>query len=190
MPPKCKFTKKEIITAALDLTRADGIDAVTARALGEKLGASSRPIFSVFQGMDEVKREVKREAKARYASFVEEGLHVKGMPKFKGVGMQYVRFAATEPKLFQLLFMTEQEKTPSVNDVLPAIEENYEEILRSVEESYGLTREKAEVFYRHLWIYTHGIAVLLATKTCAFTSEEISRMLTEVKDSLLASIHS
>ncbi len=33
MPPKCKFTKEEIIKAALYLTREEGIDTLTARAL-------------------------------------------------------------------------------------------------------------------------------------------------------------
>ena len=45
MPPKCKFTKEEIIEAALEMVKADGIEAVTARALGAKLGTSSKPVF-------------------------------------------------------------------------------------------------------------------------------------------------
>ena len=40
MPPKFKFTREEIIQAALDLTRESGIAAVTARRLGAKLGSS------------------------------------------------------------------------------------------------------------------------------------------------------
>lgn len=37
----------------------------------------------------------------------------------------------------------------------------------------------------HLWIYTHGIATLCATKMCRFTDEEISTMITEVCMSIL-----
>ncbi len=40
MPRKFMFTKQEIINAALDLTREKGFDAVTARAMGTKLGTS------------------------------------------------------------------------------------------------------------------------------------------------------
>ena len=36
MPPKCKFTKEEVVQAALDMTRESGIISVTARALGER----------------------------------------------------------------------------------------------------------------------------------------------------------
>lgn len=48
MPPKVKFTRDEIIAAALELVRERGIASITARALGEKLGISSRPIFTAF----------------------------------------------------------------------------------------------------------------------------------------------
>ena len=54
MPPKFKFTREEIIQAALDLTRESGIAAVTARGLGAKLGSSVKPIFSLFENMEEI----------------------------------------------------------------------------------------------------------------------------------------
>ena len=54
MPPKAKFTKDDIIQAGLDIVKENGMDALTARALGSKLGSSSRPIFTVFQNMEEV----------------------------------------------------------------------------------------------------------------------------------------
>ena len=180
MPPKCKFTEEEITKAALELTRTEGLSALTARALGVKLGSSSRPIFSVFESMDEVQEKVIASAKKLYADYVEEGLHQKDVPAFKGVGIQYIRFAMEEPKLFQILFMTEQEEKPDVLEVLPVIEDSYPQILSSVMELYSMEEEKAKRLYRHLWIYSHGIAVLIATKLCVFSSEEIGEMLTDV----------
>ena len=40
MPPKVKYTKDELIWAALDLAREGGIRSVTARGLAERLGCS------------------------------------------------------------------------------------------------------------------------------------------------------
>ena len=40
MPPKPKFSKEEIIDAALDIVSQNGVAALTARELGEKLGCS------------------------------------------------------------------------------------------------------------------------------------------------------
>ncbi len=183
MPPKAKFTKEEIIEAALEIVRNEGFTALTARALGARLGSSARPIFTVFQGMDEIRQAVVDKAKALYREYIKRGLS--DTPAFKGVGTQYILFSIHEPKLFQLLFMKEHDDVPELSAVLPMIDENYEAILSSVRDGYNLSHETAEKLYRHLWIYTHGIAALCATKMCRFTGEEISVMMTEVFISLL-----
>lgn len=183
MPPKCKFTREEIIRAALDIARSEGTAAVTARALGAKLGSSPKPIFSVFENMEEVQAEVLKSARALYAGYVQTGLRQK--IAFKGVGTQYILFSIKEPKLFQLLFMSEQPRKIPVSGILPIIDESYDQILQSVQDSYGLDKKDSEWLYRHLWIYTHGIAVLCATNMCSFTAEDISRMMTEVCVGLL-----
>ncbi len=186
MPPKAKFTKEQITQAALDIIREEGIGNLTARALGKKLGSSVCPIFTVFENMEEVQLAVKKAAKDLYGEYVKKGLEE--TPAFKGVGLQYIRFAIREPKLFQLLFMSEQPQKPTVVNVLPVIDENYPEILLSVQNSFDLQKDDAEKLYRHLWIYTHGIAVLCATNMCTFTPEEMSKMLTEVRISVLNEI--
>ncbi len=186
MPPKAKFTKEEIVNAALHIVKTDGFDALTSRALGTRLGSSARPIFTVFQSMDEVQQAVIESAKALYKEYVRKGLTEEH--PFKGVGTQYILFSIHEPKLFQLLFMTEQPSMPDLSGVLPLIEESYEEILLSIQNDYGISKCLAEKLYHHLWIYTHGIATLCATKMCRFTGEEISSMMTEVCMSILKNI--
>ncbi len=186
MPPKAKFTKEEIIEAALEIVRSKGFPALTARALGAKLGSSARPIFTIFQSMEEVQQAVTCAAKAMYREYVQRGLA--DTPAFKGVGTQYILFSMNEPKLFQLLFMEERIDVPELSDVLPIIDESYDAILSSVKDGYGLTVETAEKLYRHLWIYTHGIATLCATKTCRFTGGEISTMMTEIFIGLLKTL--
>lgn len=183
MPPKAKFTREEVVKAALDIVRAEGPEALTSRALGARLGSSARPVFTVFQSMEEVQQAVAAAAKQLYRGYVERGLSE--VPAFKGVGMQYILFAIDEPKLFQLLFMTERVERPDLSSVLPVIDESYEQILMSIRDGYGMDRRRAERLYRHLWIYTHGIAALCVTGMCRFTGGEISEMLTEVFTGLL-----
>lgn len=178
MPPKQKFTKDEIVAAALNLIRKDGVAGVTARGLGAALGSSSRPIFTVFQNMEEVRKETVAAARAVYNSYVEKGLAEN--PAFKGVGMQYFRFAKEEPRLFALLFMTEGEVEFTLDDILPAIDENSGRILASIQEQYGLTQEISFKLYQLLWIFTHGIACLCATGVSRLTEDEASALLTEV----------
>lgn len=183
MPPKAKFSRDEIIEAALSIVKTDGFEALTARAVGTKLGSSARPIFTVFPNMEEVQQSVIGAAKALYRGYVKKGLE--DINAFKGVGTQYILFAINEPKLFQLLFMMERKEVPRLSGVLPLIEDSYEQILFSIQNAYKFDTASAERLYHHLWIYTHGIATLCATGMCRFTGEEISAMLTEVCTSLL-----
>ncbi|MCM1054037.1 MAG: WHG domain-containing protein [Bacteroides sp.] len=182
MPPKSKFTKEEIVAAAFKIASEEGISSVTARAVGAKLNSSARPIFTVFHSMDDLIREVILAARALYNEYIKEGLREE--IRFKGVGTQYIKFAIEHPKLFQILFMSERDDHLTINSI-PAVDDNYDDILSSITNQYGLDRETALSLYRHLWVYTHGIASLCATKTLEFKSEEISEMMTDVFVSLL-----
>ena len=186
MPPKAKFKKNEIIEAALKIVKEQGISALTARSLGKELGSSPRPIFTVFRSMEEVQTELIAKANSVYADYVKKGLN--SVLAFKGVGTQYILFAINEPKLFQLLFMSEQKTVLSLSNVLPAIEEHYEDILESIRSGYSIDGGNAERLYRHLWIYVHGIATVCATKTGRFSADEISVMMTDVFTSLITKI--
>ena len=84
--------------------------------------------------------------------------------------------------------MTAQSEILDLLGVLSLIEESYEKIVLSIQDDYGINGLLAEKLYHHLWIYTHGIATLCATKMCHFTGTEISSMITEVFTSLLKNI--
>ena len=66
MPPQAKFSRKEIVSTALEITRENGLGAVTARELGTRLKSSARPIFTVFENMEEVNKEVVKAAREVY----------------------------------------------------------------------------------------------------------------------------
>lgn len=183
MPPKAKFTREQITKAALEIVRAENFENLTARALGKKLGSSACPIFTVFKNMEEVQQTVLETIREVYKEYVERGLSEK--LAFKGVGTQYILFAMNEPKLFQILFMREQSELSDIDNVLPMIDESYDKVLASITTGYGIEKKDAERLYKHLWIYTHGIASLCATKMCRFTETEIGEMITEVFSSLL-----
>lgn len=178
MPPKAKFTKTEIIDAALSIVREKGFDALNARDIGSALGSSARPIFTVFKNMEEVQLAVKRSARDVYNSYVEKGFQKE--LAFKEVGIAYIRFAKEERRLFQLLFMGEQKRVSNLASVLSMIDDNYQEILQSILRDYGLNEEQAWKLYQHLWVYVHGIATLCATDVYEYSDDEIEESLKEV----------
>ena len=69
MAPKNKFTKEEMVEAALRVVQAKGIGCLTAKAIADELGTSTRPIFTYFGSMDEVKQAVYAAAVRVYDSY-------------------------------------------------------------------------------------------------------------------------
>ena len=174
MPPKCKFTKQEVVQAALEMTRESGINSVTARALGERLGSSSRPIFSLFQSMQEVQQEVMQAANALYQDYLARDMAAGEYPVYKASGMAYIRFAKEETELFKLLFMrdrsTEQIEN-NLNELRPLIE--------IIMKNTGLSEQDAYMLHLGMWVYVHGIATMIATSYLEWDWNTISQMLTD-----------
>jgi hypothetical protein len=133
--------------------------------------------------MEEVQNETVLAAKDLYNQHVAKGLAEPNA--FKGVGMEYIKFAKNEPMLFQLLFMTENKEVPVLTDVLFVIDENSSKIMASIQREYGLDDTKALKVYQYLWVFTHGIATLCVTKVCQFSETEMSSMLDDVCRSIL-----
>lgn len=174
MPPKAKFTKDEIIQTALELVSQKGIEALTAKELGDALGSSARPIFTVFSSMKEVQEAVREAAMRRFDGYAERHLD---MPLFKQVWMQMVLFGAQEPKLYQLLFMQENRNAVSFDDVFGELGTTAALCIETIRRDYALSRESARLLFEHMWIYTFGVGALCATRVCRFSEELLGRML-------------
>lgn len=184
MPPKPKFTKDEIVQAALEVVSQKGVEALTAKELGDALGSSARPIFTVFRSMKEVQDEVRAAAMRRFERFAAQTLP--DMPLFKQVGMQMVLFGAKEPKLYQLLFMQENHNAASFDDVFGALGPTAETCIQLLRNAHGLTEAESRLLFETVWIYTFGIGALCATGTCRFSEQRLGEMLsTEFQAMLL-----
>ena len=177
MPPKPKFTKEEIVAAALELVSKNGIESLTARELSLYLGSSARPIFTVFKSMEEVAQAVREAAMDKYEEFVSRALDY--FPEFKKYGMQMVAFSKQEPKLFQLLFMMENKSAKSFQDVFPILGKTAKACIEIIERDYKLEPDMAMLLFEHAWIHSFGICVMCAMGTCRFTDDEISEMLSD-----------
>lgn len=172
MPPKPKFTREEIVNAALELVSKKGIEFLTTRNLGEWLGSSARPIFTVFNSMDEVVQLVKEAALEKFNIYLRDSANF--TPAFKEAGIRMVRFAIREPKLFQLIFMSENEKQEHPSSFFGNLGEHEGLCTGFICRDYGLKQEEAKVLFQHMWTYTYGISALCATKMCVFPEEEIA----------------
>ncbi len=178
MPPKCRFTREQIIQAALELTAEKGIGALTARSLAQRLGSSAKPIFGLFTNMEEVQQEVMKAANQRYQAYLREDMAAGQYPPYKASGMAYIRFAREQKELFKLLFMRDR-----TNEDQSAGEE-LEALIRLIQQGMGLRREEAYRFHLEMWVYVHGIATMIATAYLEWDMDFISAALTDAYQGL------
>lgn len=176
MPPKPKHTKDEIINAALKIASTNGLDNVKARDVGDLLCCSSRPIFTFFENMDELKNAVYAKAFELFYSYVNiaDGY----TPSFKMRGIQMIKFAKDEPNLFRMLFMTRGDEKP-LDVYVKAHMTGFEKDIDGIVSLYGVTRRDAERVFGQLWVHAYGICALCVAGACEITENDFTRMLGE-----------
>ena len=180
MPPKVKFQKEEIIEAAVNITRERGINAVTAREVGAALGVSSRPLFTYFDTVDELKKEVWIYAKCLYEEYVKNGL--KAEIPFLGVGQNYIRFSKEEPELYKFLFLYPPDGVKG--SAMEGLKLSQELVRESLMQIYHMNGETADKYFRDLWLVAYSITTLIVTGDCPYSDDEISALFTEFSVSI------
>lgn len=174
MAPRNKFTKAEMVEAALGVVRAKGIDSLTAKTLAEALGISTQPVFTAFGSMENLRQAVYAAGVEVYDRYMEAGLGEK-IPFF-GVGMQHIRFAREEPELYQFLFLNRaQDSRCSVMQTMAHLQVRVRPTLMGI---YRITSEEADFYFRNLWLAAHSLATLIVTGDCPYSDREIGRILT------------
>ncbi len=180
MPPKVKFRKDEIIQAALKVAEEKGIGAVTAREVASELGVSTRPIFTYYDTMDQLRQDVYDSAKAVYQEYIERGLS--GPIPFLGIWQQYLHFAKEEPELYRLLFLTRQEGV--IGGAVEALKYSQDLARESLMRIYNLDAYTADCYFRDLWLVTFSYATLIVTDACPYTEEEMLAVGAEISLSI------
>ena len=174
MPPKAKFTREQIVQAAVDVTREQGLSAVTAREVGEQLGTSSTPVFVAFENMDDLKNEVFKEVKNQYSNYINDGLNY--TPMFKAFGLRMIEYAKEYPNLFKVLFMNSTQSDTNYDDMIlnfPCADI----CLKAIKEQTKLSDDAVELLFKQVLITGLGICYLVSSKTCEFTDKQLDEYL-------------
>ena len=102
MAPKTKFSKDQIIDAAFEIARTEGMDAITIRKVAEKLGSSIAPIYVNFKEVEELIQEV---VKKTFAISKQLLLEQQSGNPFQDIGIASIRFAKEYSVLYRDLVM-------------------------------------------------------------------------------------
>lgn len=180
MPPIKKINKEDIINTAYEIIKQDGVEGINARRIAKELNCSIQPIFHNFENMEELKKQTVRKIHDTYQEMMKEA--TKKQKPYKEMGMSYIKFAKEYPNFFKLLFMSENTITPETFIIQDDLEN---EIIKNGQELTGFDVAEQKKFHLKVWIFTHGLATLIATKTCCFTQEQVSKLLEDTVREML-----
>ena len=184
MAPKNKFTREEMVAAAVQVVRKNGAASLTAKSLAGELGTSTQPVFTCFGTMDTAKAEVYASAGRLFDNYLAEGM--KEEVSFFGFGMQYIRFAREEPELYRLLFLM---RPDDLGSGAFATMRHMQEIVRpSLVETYHISEQEADRYFRDLWLVVHSLSTLIVTGECPYSDREIGQILTGFSVSIFKAI--
>jgi AcrR family transcriptional regulator len=163
---------ESIISAALHLIREGGWEAVSARAIARFLHCSTMPIYSTVGSMENLRLAAGE--KAGEIMTVEQHRPRTGNESLD-LAVGYIAFAREEPRLFRFLMHQPRNRVDSAVLEMPGVR-------RLLAPMAG---EERDDFLFRTWVFTHGLADLIASGAVTMTDDEIVRHLTAAGGSFL-----
>lgn len=152
MPVKKTVTANIILKGAIEVIRKYGVSELSVRAIAKELGTSTQPIYSEFEGIEDLRKALVAEASKREHDYVEK-YYGKYATQYKAYGMGFVKFAQEEKELFRFLYFNKD--IPRDKDV------HYKEIINVMCSTYGITEESAIRYHDEMSIFSFGLAMLV-----------------------------
>lgn len=174
--PKARITKEMVVDAAFEVARSEGVENVNARTVSQRLGCSTQPVMYHFATIEEMKKAAYAKADRFHAEYLmnvgsEEDVML-------GIGLNYIRFAVSEPQLFRFLF---QSGFAVENSVLQMIDsEELKPVLSVMQEAMGLNMEQTKEVFLTLALFVHGYASIIANNALEFEETVVALHLERV----------
>lgn len=172
MPKKEQFTKEDVIDTAFKIVKDEGFEGLNARKIAKELNSSVHPIFNHYKNMEELNKAIYEKMKDIYHEYMLSGMDKEN--PYKGTGLSYIKFAKDYPEFFKIMFMG---KTNLNAENFMMSDDISDKIIEAGQKLTGFLYEEQKQFHVKVWIFTHGIASLIATRTVDFTDAEIDNML-------------
>ncbi len=176
MPPKPIVNKQDILNAAIQLIRENGMESINARNLAKVINCSTKPLFRIYKNMEELKKDILEELNNYYNNFMNSRITGKNMLLSQGIS--YVEFAKKEKTIFSILFMSKAINGFTLQDIVLSDKNKF--LIQNVKDTTGLSEDKAYKLIINMWFYSHGIATQIVSNGIDISLEVVTELISEV----------
>ena len=169
MPAIKELSKEHIVKVAVKMVNETGWDSVNARSLAKKLNVSTKPLYRIYNNMDEIKEDIYKEISRQYDEFINSRIDNK--KALITLCIAYVEFAQEYKNLFISLFLSNNLKWQNFENVLD--EKWNQSTIINLVNKHGYSFEEAKSLFMNLWLYANGLATLIATNDLVIDEKEI-----------------
>lgn len=169
MAGKSIIDKATLLKVALQMVDKEGIESINARSLASAAGISTKPIYRIYTSLDELKHDVNEIIKKEYDEFIMKRVDNKNA--LITVCVAYIEFAQMRKNYFRSMFLSNNLKWTSVNDVLN--EKWNQSTIINLVNKHGLSFDEAKNLFMHVWLYANGLATLIASNELTINNKEI-----------------
>ena len=131
---------------------------------------------------EKLKKELYNKIERYFYKYIMDNM-IDNIPYYRQVGINYIKFAREEKNFFKILFMSKSDYLPE--GFVSKSEDDFKEISKLIKMSTKLNDDDIKSFHIKMWMFTHGIATLLATDTVLLTEEQISNLLSSQFQALM-----
>jgi len=158
--------RRALLEEALRTIQTAGVEQLTLRGVGDKLGVSRTALYRHFADKQALLAAVGREGfrMLRDALSNEWQQHGRGRAGFEAMGVAYVRFAVAHPSHYRVMFGGFIESCAKDDEFVHEASAAFQVLVDSIVEQQqaGLVRRDDPVLLaRFIWSVVHGIAMLV-----------------------------
>lgn len=172
MPATRKVCEKDILEAAIDVIRKDGLEMLSVRNIAKKLNISTQPIYFHFDGMVSLKKRLLDYSRKRFEEITNKAISDNAYKRF---GLSFLEFASSEPELFKFLYLRKRKDSEiEIEDI------NYNKTISLLEKYLELSKDEARNFHEKMTNYCYSLGVMIASGYKKFSSLDLEKELDEM----------
>ncbi len=169
MPAVVELSKDRIVKVAVKMVNENGWDSINARSLAAKLKVSTKPLYRIYNNMDEIKEDIYKEISQQYDEFLTSRIDSK--KALLTLCIAYVEFALEYKNLFISLFLSNNLKWKSIENVLD--EKWNQGTIINLVNKHSYSFDEAKNLFMNMWLYANGLATLIATNDIIMDDKEV-----------------